>query len=185
MLTDSLRCRRATAIAATFRPALRPRAARRSAQPLAAWPSARADWRRLPPRPRSPGARSAAGKQAPDAQLRANDARRRCAGRAPPGSLDDAILERMEGHDHQPPARRKQSFGPGQGGGQLGKLVVDEDAERLERAGSRMNHARPRPHHALNNGGKRAGWCGSAPWRARPRWRGRRRARGAPRRARR
>ena len=66
---------------------------------------------------------------------------------------------------------------------QFAQLVVDEDAQRLERARRRMDVARPAPHHARRR-------CRPAPGgvdrrllaRAR-RWRGRRRANGAPRRA--
>ena len=69
--------------------------------------------------------------------------------------LDDAVLERMERHHHQPAAGLEHGFGGRQGGRQLGELLVDEDAQRLERAGRRMNGARPRPHHALDDVGER------------------------------
>ena len=55
--------------------------------------------------------------------------------------LDDAVLERMERHDHQPAAGLEHALGRGRAGGELAQLVVDEDAQRLERAGRRMDVA--------------------------------------------
>src|SRR5690242_2373372 len=50
-------------------------------------------------------------------------------------ALDDAILERMEGHDDEPAARLQHPFRRDQRARELAELVVDVDAQRLERAG--------------------------------------------------
>ena len=68
----------------------------------------------------------------------------------------DAVFERMEGHDHQASARLEHLFGRDQARGQFGKLLVDEDAQRLERAGGRVDGARPRVHDACDDVCERA-----------------------------
>ena len=54
-------------------------------------------------------------------------------------ALDDAVLERMEGDDDEPAAFGKHRLGRGKRFGELFKLAVYEDAERLERARRRMD----------------------------------------------
>jgi len=62
--------------------------------------------------------------------------------------LDDAVLERMERDDDEPAAGRKQALGRNEPVREAAKLVVDEDAQRLERAGRRVNVAGPSAHDA-------------------------------------
>ena len=50
-------------------------------------------------------------------------------------ALDDAVLERVEGDDGEPAARRERTLGGGEAAGELAELVVDRDAQRLEAAG--------------------------------------------------
>ena len=59
----------------------------------------------------------------------------------------------MECYDHQPATRFERPFGGGQAGGELGELLVDEDAQRLDRPGRRMNRARARLHDAKDDVG--------------------------------
>ena len=73
-------------------------------------------------------------------------ARRRALGEK---SLDDAVLERMEGDRDQPPAGFQDALGTGKRRRQFAELVIDENAQRLERARGRMDvaglaHARRR-----------------------------------------
>ena len=70
----------------------------------------------------------------------ARRARRRAAARAQE-SLDPAVLERMEGDDGEPAARRQQPLGGGQAAVELAELVVDRDAQRLEGAGRGIDAA--------------------------------------------
>ncbi len=65
-------------------------------------------------------------------------------GAAAPGApgeemLDDAVFQRMEGDDSEPPARPQQALGRLQRAGQLVELLVHRDAQRLEGAGRRMD----------------------------------------------
>src|SRR6266508_1058410 len=66
-------------------------------------------------------------------------ARRRC---APAGEepLGDAILERMEGDDHEPASRLEQPLGGRKTSGELVELFVEIKAERLEGPGRWMFH---------------------------------------------
>ncbi len=63
----------------------------------------------------------------------------------------------MEGDDDEPSARLEHAFGGDEPLGEFAQFVVHEHAQRLERAGGRMNVARPRAHHARDNFGERAG----------------------------
>ena len=54
-------------------------------------------------------------------------------------ALDDAVLERMEGDDGQPAAGLQRPLGGKQRAGELAELVIDEDAQRLEDAGRRVD----------------------------------------------
>ena len=98
--------------------------------------------------------------------------------------LDDAVFQRMERH-HDQPARQACSMRSAAASAvdQLVQLVVDEDAQRLERPGRRMNLVRLARGPRARRCRPAPGWWRSAPPRARPRWRGRRRANAAPRRA--
>ena len=53
--------------------------------------------------------------------------------------LDDAVFQRVEGHDRQTTARLEDPLGGGEPGLQLGQLFIDRDAQPLERAGGRMH----------------------------------------------
>src|SRR2546423_73890 len=52
--------------------------------------------------------------------------------------LAQPILQRVEGDDEEAPAGREHALGGGEGLGQLTQLVVDVDAQRLERARRRV-----------------------------------------------
>ena len=56
----------------------------------------------------------------------------------PEEALDQPILQRVEGDDGEPPARRQHALGRRQAARQLAELVVDVDAQRLERARGRV-----------------------------------------------
>src|SRR5262249_61975776 len=82
-------------------------------------------------------------------------------GSARPTALDqegfcEAILERMERHDHQSTAGLERPLGGGQAGGELGQFLIDEDAQRLERPSRRMDRARTRMHDPGDDVGERA-----------------------------
>ncbi len=85
----------------------------------------------------------------PGARLRAAACGKEC--------LDDAILERMEGDYDQTPRRREHALGGEEAARQFGKLVIDENPQRLKGAGRGMNRGVPRVHHARNDVGKRRG----------------------------
>ena len=70
--------------------------------------------------------------------------------------LDDAILERVKGDDDQPPGGLEYALGGGEAARQFGKLVVDENPQRLEGPRRRMDHAFARAHHACDDVGERA-----------------------------
>jgi hypothetical protein len=53
--------------------------------------------------------------------------------------LDDAVFQRVEGDDHQPTARLQHALGGVKTGFQLAQLVIDRDAQTLERAGGGMD----------------------------------------------
>src|SRR5438874_8615059 len=55
--------------------------------------------------------------------------------------LDAAVLERMEGDHREPATWFEQSLGSGKAALEFAKLVVDRDADRLERAGRRIDAA--------------------------------------------
>ena len=61
----------------------------------------------------------------------------------------------MECHDDEPAAGLEHLLGRGQAGGELGKLLVDEHAQRLERPGRRMDGAGTRMHDAGDDLGER------------------------------
>src|SRR5690606_25723247 len=54
-------------------------------------------------------------------------------------ALDDAVLERMEADDDEPPAGREQLLGLTKPGLERVELAIDRDADRLERARRRMD----------------------------------------------
>src|SRR5688572_25130371 len=60
-------------------------------------------------------------------------------------ALHDAVLERMEGHDRQPPARAQRRLGRPEPADGLPELVVDGDPERLKAPRRRVRLARLRP----------------------------------------
>src|SRR5262245_21180175 len=62
----------------------------------------------------------------------------------------------MERYDHPSAARLEHALGGGQASGEFGQLLVDEDAQRLERPGRRMDRARTRMHNAGDDVGERA-----------------------------
>src|SRR5262249_24661652 len=81
-------------------------------------------------------------------------------GSARPTALDqegfcETILERMERHDHQSTAGLEQVLGGGQAGGELSQLLIDEDAQRLERPSRRMDRAWARMHDPGDDVGER------------------------------
>ena len=80
-------------------------------------------------------------------------------GTAPGGQevLHDPVFERMERDHHQPAARREDALRGGQPLRELAELVVDVEAQRLERARRRMDVAGPAMHHAGDDVGERAG----------------------------
>ncbi len=71
--------------------------------------------------------------------------------------LDDAVFQRMERHHHQPAAGLEDPLRRGEAVGKLRQLVIDEQAQRLERAGGRMNVAGPSVHDAGHDVGERPG----------------------------
>ena len=71
--------------------------------------------------------------------------------------LDDAVLERMEGHDDEPAAGLQDSFGGGERRHQLGQLLVDENPQRLERPRRRMDLVRLGTDHAADDIRQRLG----------------------------
>ena len=96
--------------------------------------------------------------------------------------LEQAVLQRMEGDDHQTAARRQHALGGGQPAGQLAQLVVDVDAQRLEGARCRMPAGDLlAAQHARRQRGQIAGASRTAPRPAAARWPGRCRASCAPR----
>ena len=52
--------------------------------------------------------------------------------------LGDAVLERMEGDDDEPASGLEQALGGGQASGELAKLIVEIEPERLEGARRRV-----------------------------------------------
>ena len=179
------RRRRAPAGAAAARRRRRRAAAHRCARRRAAWPSARADWRAISAssattgrlvstRKRRRRARSTSGRVA-----RAGRARRLRAARNVLTMRSSS--EWNDDHD-QPAAGLEHALGRGKRRGEFAELVVDEDAQRLERARRRMDVAGPRAHDAGDDVGERARGARSARSPRARRWRGRRRAHGAPRR---
>ena len=63
----------------------------------------------------------------------------------------------MEGDNDQAARRLEHALGGGEAVGQFGKLVVDENAQRLKGARRRMDHAVTRVHDARDDLGQRAG----------------------------
>ena len=113
----------------------------------AASPSARADCARSPRR---------SGRPAPcvtGIEGRLGHVRRRAVARAAGGApgagreelLDDPVLERMEGHDHEPPAGLQHPLGRVQRAHEFAEFVIDGDAQRLEHPRRRMHAARLLP----------------------------------------
>ena len=72
-------------------------------------------------------------------------------------------------------------FGRGEAVRQLGKLLVHENAQRLEGARRRMDRARARRAPRRPRSRPARGWCDRPSAGARPRWRARPRGHGAPR----
>ncbi len=68
--------------------------------------------------------------------------------------LDDAILERMEGDDHQTTAGLQHPLGRNQRRFQFAELVVHRDAQRLEGARRRVDVAGLGAHDAADDVGK-------------------------------
>ena len=82
----------------------------------------------------------------------------RCGRRAAPfgeEGLDDAVLERMEGDGDETPRRLEHLFGGDEAVGQFAKLVIDENPQRLERAGGRMDRAVAHVHYPRDDVGER------------------------------
>ena len=105
----------------------------------AVWPSARADCA-LSRRPRQEWRRRPSRRLPADARTSG-----RCREPPPPAgavgkeALDDAVLERMERHDGQTPARLEHTLGGKQRPRQFAEFVIDEDAQRLKDPGRRMD----------------------------------------------
>src|SRR5262245_28289196 len=69
--------------------------------------------------------------------------------------LDQPVFERVEGYDHEAPARREHALGGGKRAGKLAQLVVDVDAQRLEGARRRVPAGDLlAPQNARNEAGK-------------------------------
>ena len=62
----------------------------------------------------------------------------------------------MEGDHDEPAGRLEDALGGGEAARQFGKLVVDENPQRLEGPRRRMDHALARAHHARDDVGERA-----------------------------
>src|SRR5581483_11808807 len=71
--------------------------------------------------------------------------------------FDDAVLERMKRHRHQPAAGAQDALCGRQRARELAELVVDEDAQRLEGARRRMDVAGARTHRRGDDVGEPAG----------------------------
>src|SRR5688572_609384 len=65
-------------------------------------------------------------------------------------ALDDAVLQRVEADDGQPPAGGKYLGSSDQAGFQRLELVVDGDPQRLENAGGRMQTATLSAHSSFD-----------------------------------
>ena len=103
----------------------------------------------------------------------------RCAAALDQEAFDNAILERMERH-HGEPARRFQSaLGGNKRARYLAELVIDENAQRLEGAGGRMDCAVAHVHDTADDLGQRARGLDRRVRRARAQWRVRRPGHGA------
>ena len=63
----------------------------------------------------------------------------------------------MEGDDGEPPARRQHALGRLQRALQLAELVVDGDAQGLERAGRGVDLVLLGPHHGADDVGELLG----------------------------
>ena len=85
-------------------------------------------------------------------------------------ALDDAVLERMEGDDHQPPAGRQQALRCMQRLDQFLEFAVHMDAQRLEGARGGMDavlaalaaRALSTASHQIQRGGDRRFSCALA-----------------------
>ena len=99
-------------------------------------------------------------------------------------ALDDAVFERMEGDDNQPPAGNQQALRCMQGGDQFLEFAVHMDAQRLEGARGGMDAVlRALAAHRLLDGTHQCRRGGDRRFAARwPRWPARWRASAAPRR---
>ena len=112
-----------------------------------------------------PRVTSAEGRLVDGDDRRMARAGRRAAGAGGHELLDDAVLERMEGHDHQPPARLERGLGRMQRPHQLAELVIDGDAQRLEHPRRRMRAAGLGPDDARRRDRRAASWSRSRPLR--------------------
>ncbi len=76
---------------------------------------------------------------------------------AAPGEkgFNDAVFQRMERDRHQAAAGFEDCLGCGEAGDEFAQLVIDENAQRLERARRRMNIVRPHAHRGGNDVGER------------------------------
>ncbi len=83
-------------------------------------------------------------------------------------ALDDAVLQRMEGDDHQAAARGEHPLGRRQRLGQLVELAIDEDAERLKGSRRRMDFTGPAPADRAGNDVGKLDRPGDRPLRPRP-----------------
>src|SRR5215831_903360 len=73
----------------------------------------------------------------------------------PEKALDQPVLERMERDDDKASLRGQHALGCGEAPRQLGKLVVDVDAQRLEGARRRVTACDPgTPQHACGEFGQ-------------------------------
>ena len=93
--------------------------------------------------------------------------------------LDDPVLQRMEGHRHQPAAGAQHAFRGREAVAELAELVVDEQPQGLERPGGGMDVARPAVHTPPTMSASPP-WSRSAAPAAPPRWPGRRHANAVP-----
>ena len=87
--------------------------------------------------------------------------------------LTRRVFERVERHDGEPAARHQQPLGGGEPAIELAELVVDRDAQRLKRAGRRIEPGLALRHRRAHDLGQLAGAADRPALRARRRWRGR------------
>ena len=66
-------------------------------------------------------------------------------------ALDDAVFQRMEGDDGEPPLRFQHAFGGFKPAFEFAQLVVHSDAQRLEGARRGMDFLRAAAEHAFDD----------------------------------